>query len=140
MSPLATIISSGDSEQHSHPRPEIVAASGITGHRRIENDRLVTPLVYSTEISRSIRMGRVTGLVNEQGLGLPTAGLKLEYSETAPGDLNPRRGKRAVDGSYVVSGMIYGLVNVRTDGSRILCATLNEKQRAWDVFGFDSRF
>jgi beta-lactamase superfamily II metal-dependent hydrolase len=140
MSPLATIISSGDSEQHSHPRPEIVAASGITGYRRIENDRLVTPLVYSTEISRSIRMGRITGLVNQQGLGLPTAGLKLEYSETAPGDLNPRRGKRPVDGAYVVSGMIYGLVNVRTDGSRILCATLNEKKRSWDVFEFESRF
>ncbi len=140
MAPLATIISSGDSEQHAHPRPQIVAASGITGHRRIENDRLVTPLVFSTEISRSIRMGRITGLLDDQGARVPTAGLEVEYSETAPGDLHPRRDTQLVDGSYVVSGMIYGLVNVRTDGSRIVCSTLNEKKRAWDVFEFESRF
>jgi hypothetical protein len=36
--------------------------------------------------------------------------------------------------------MIYGLVNVRTDGERILCATLNEKSSSWDCAEFISRF
>ncbi len=34
MQPACTIISSGDSEGHDHPRPNIVAASGLTGFNR----------------------------------------------------------------------------------------------------------
>jgi hypothetical protein len=41
---------------------------------------------------------------------------------------------------YVVAGLIYGLVNVRTDGEKILCATLNEKDNTWQVKTFLSRF
>jgi beta-lactamase superfamily II metal-dependent hydrolase len=51
----ATIISSGDDETHAHPRPNIVAASGITGYKTVDRDELITPLIYSTEISRSVR-------------------------------------------------------------------------------------
>ena len=55
MKPSVTVISSGDAEQHDHPRPSIVAASALTGHREIANDRLVTvsythltlPTIYS---------------------------------------------------------------------------------------------
>jgi hypothetical protein len=32
------------------------------------------------------------------------------------------------------------LVNVRTDGHRILCATRNEEDHTWDIETFDSRF
>ena len=39
-----------------------------------------------------------------------------------------------------VDGVVYGLVNVRTDGRRILCATLNEKKSKWDYETFESRF
>ena len=145
MSPSATIISSGDNESHAHPRPAIVAASALTGHARVERDRLVTPLVYSTEISRSVRMGRLleieaagAGLANDRLAA--TAQGRLHYEEVRVGDLRPRRGSRPLAGSYVVAGMIYGLVNVRTDGERILCATLNEKSSSWDCAEFTSRF
>lgn len=102
----ATIISSGDDENHAHPRPNIVAASGATGYKTIEKDEMLTPLVYSTEISRSVRMGDPTkATINK-----------------------------------VIDGIVYGLVNVRTDGNKIICATLNEGKYEWEIKRFNSRF
>ena len=43
-------------------------------------------------------------------------------------------------GTRVVHSTTYGLVNVRTDGRKILCATMNEKKDTWDVETFESRF
>jgi hypothetical protein len=40
----------------------------------------------------------------------------------------------------VVAGLIYGLVNVRTDGERVLCATMNEGDGSFAVKTFRSRF
>ena len=50
--PSCTIISSGDSEGHDHPRPEVIAASGLTGKRIVTDGKLVAPLVDSTELAR----------------------------------------------------------------------------------------
>ncbi len=145
----ATVISSGDAEGHGHPRPSIVAASALTGHARIEDDRVATPLVYSTEVARSLRLGRV---LEVRAGGYPAgdgtvdvrltsdAGARVHYAETSAGALRPRRRSRALGGAYVVSGVVYGLVNVRTDGNRILCATLNERDHSWDIKTFESRF
>jgi beta-lactamase superfamily II metal-dependent hydrolase len=142
--PSATIISSGDSEQHAHPRPAIVSASAVTGHVTIEDDRLRTPLVYSTEISRSFRVGRVESLTLS-GATLDRAALdrakaRVGYKQVNAGDLKPAAGSRRLAGSYVVTGLVYGLVNVRTDGDTLLCATLNEKNSTWDWATFESRF
>lgn len=138
----ATVISSGDNEGHAHPRPTIVAASALTGHSRIHNDRVVTPLIYSTEVARSMKVGKVLEVADDPtGVRLtPESDARIEYAETGAGSLRARRGSRNLRGSYVVSGIIYGLVNVRTDGNRILCATLNEKSHTWDVKAFESRF
>ena len=54
--------------------------------------------------------------------------------------LQPRAGVRSLRGCYVVGGLIYGLVNVRTDGKKILCAVRNEKNLTWDVGAFQARF
>ena len=40
----------------------------------------------------------------------------------------------------MVAGLVYGLVNVRTDGERILCATMNEAKHKWEVKVVRSRF
>lgn len=137
----ATIISSGDSEGHGHPRPAIVAASGITGHLEIAKDRLVTPLVYSTEIARSYRLGRITSILDAQRNPVPASDdYRGRYQETNPGSLKPRTADQQLVDSHLVSGVVYGLVNVRTDGRRILCATLNEGDGSWDTRAFTSRF
>lgn len=146
--PAVTVISSGDSEGHDHPRPAIVAASATTGHLQVEQDRIVTPLVYSTEIARSVQLGRpqrltVPGPAGGKGQSYGAAELapiKLEASVTRPGDLKPGTQTRSLGSTLIVAGLIYGLVNIRSDGHKILCATLNEKDHSWQVRSFVSRF
>ena len=65
--PAVTVISSGDSEGHDHPRPSIVAASATTGYLTIENDRVVSPLIYSTELARSHRFSKASLLDGHSG-------------------------------------------------------------------------
>lgn len=148
MGAAATVISSGDNEGHAHPRPSIVAASAITGHVQIQNDELVTPLVYSTEISRSINVGTPTKLVHENlvdasGNTLQVSDFsntKIEYRVVKAGDLNPTTRLKSLKNRLVVDGIVYGLVNVRTNGDKILCAVLNEKKNKWEQQSFTSRF
>ncbi len=146
MRPAATIMSSGDGEGHDHPRPAIVAASGATGHLTIENDEIVTPLVYSTEIARSCLLGRPYELaLSDQAGGAVVAGAALGTSDirfrvTEPGALRDRKGVRKVGRSRVVAKFVYGLVNMRTDGETILLATLNEGDGTWATRSFKSRF
>ena len=143
----ATIISSGDGEGHDHPRPVIVAASGMTGYRQLDGDRIVTPLVYCTELARSVSMGDPKRLEVERD----NATLKIEepeldralvsYVEQKPGDLRPRVRSRTMEGCSIVAGLVYGLVNVRTDGRTILAATMNEgKEGVWSIKKFKARF
>jgi beta-lactamase superfamily II metal-dependent hydrolase len=143
MYPAATIISSGDNEGHDHPRPSIIAASATTGYLQldVEDDDLLTPLVYSTELGRSIDLGfpnkfeerDTTGAVTEtiSGAALDRATLQISKAKKTVVELG-----RAM----VVGGLIYGLVNVRTDGNRILCATLDEQDDDWRIKTFNSRF
>jgi beta-lactamase superfamily II metal-dependent hydrolase len=149
MNPAATIISSGDGEGHDHPRPRITAASGATGHLTIQDDQILTPLVYATELARSVSLGHpmsVTVHAEQAGSGdieLGAAALQrveLTYRETKPGELNPRTRKRRLSGMKVVAGLIYGLVNVRTDGKTILTATMNEGDGSFALKKFPSRF
>ncbi len=51
-----------------------------------------------------------------------------------------RYGNRSVWGSRVMTGNHYGLVNVRTDGGTILCATMKESGEGWTVHTFPARF
>jgi beta-lactamase superfamily II metal-dependent hydrolase len=138
----ATVISSGDAEGHCHPRPSIVAASGITGHKTILEDKIITPLIYSTEISRSYKLGKIEQLkIKETGEILDSnTRIDVTYKETNAGDLNPATKTRTFWDKKIVGGIIYGLVNVRTDGKKILCATMSESGNGWDIKTFNSRF
>lgn len=142
-----TIISSGDNETHAHPRPSIVAASGRAGFERITSDNLRTPLVFSTEISRSVRLGKpFKVLATTQGPNGPEVqeflpkDVELVYKETSSGALRPTTATRRLNRLKVVPGIVYGLVNVRTNGTKILCATRNEGNGTWDTHTLTSRF
>lgn len=143
----ATVISSGDNEGHDHPQPSIVAASGLAGHLEPDGkDGIVTPLVYSTEISRSVKIGIPQSIEVPDPAGAERYErdtfdeVRVEYEETNSGDFNPTTKERTLDRTPIVGGLIYGLVNVRTDGDHILCATLSETDRSWNVRTFRSRF
>ncbi len=103
MSPAVTVFSSGDNEGYDHPRPSIIAASAISGYQQMRGDELISPLIFSTELARSVKIDRVGGTRH-------------------------------------VAGLVYGLVNVRTDGRRILCATRDEKTLDWRIDVTQSRF
>ncbi|RVT43756.1 hypothetical protein [Sphingobium algorifonticola] len=141
----ATVISSGDGEGHDHPRPRIVAASGLTGFVEITNDQIVTPLVYSTELARSVTIAEPVSLdiavPGTAPLALDT--LDLRYARIAARErkvIGSRTYERRLSGTKLVGRLIYGLVNVRTDGKRILCATMNEADGSWSLKSFKARF
>jgi len=142
--PSVTVISSGDAEGYGHPRPQIVAASGITGHPQIVGDELVTPLVYSTEIARSYRIAQLDRITltepNVPGNTPDLTKTTLHYTERTGGVPSKRTGSRKARGAHVVSGIVYGLVNVRTDGHHFQTATLNETDNTWTTREFESRF
>ena len=143
MRPAATVISSGDNEGHDHPRPSIIAASATTGHLQLDDDDddLLTPLIYSTELARSVDLGYpkkfeerdVGGAVVNSVSGAPLKRSTLEITKS-------RKNRVKMSGAVVVGDLIYGLVNVRTDGRKILCATLDERETSWRIKTFNSRF
>ncbi|WP_077961250.1 ComEC/Rec2 family competence protein [Ensifer adhaerens] len=151
MTPAATVICSGDGEGHDHPKPRIVAASGVTGYRTVERDEILTPLVYSTELARSVSIGKPTSLaIKSEAIAGASEDVEIDaarlqqvtvhFTETKPGALNPERKQKPMSRVPVVAGLIYGLVNIRTDGETILCATMNEGDGSWAVKKFRSRF
>ena len=201
----ATVVSSGDSEGYAHPRPEIVAASAVTGHREIDRqkDRLVTPLIYMTEIERSTSVGEITHIAfnkypiadeqlhdgavfaqsfdeisdvafptavdrhaeanaptTEEGKKIREQAAKREKERLKPiaessakkrtsasyhfrevrGPFSVRYGNRSVWRSRLMTQVHYGLVNVRTDGETIVCATIVETGDGWNIHEFKARF
>jgi len=143
MNPAATIISSGDNEGYDHPRPSIIAASATAGHVVIDEstDDLVTPLIYSTELGRSVDLGYPKKLEVRDFLGNVTR--TLTGADLGRARLEITKAKKDtvyLGHALVVGGLIYGLVNVRTDGEKLLFATLNEGDSTWNIQSFLSRF
>jgi hypothetical protein len=94
-----------------------------------------------TPPTRGVRSVICCGLAN--GNTLDTAALArstINYVTRKPGSLSPTKGSRSLETTYVVAGLVYGLVNVRTDGDTILCATMNEGDASWSIRTFKSRF
>ena len=57
MAARATVISSGDNEDYAHPRPRIQGASARYGRESLAPDgELLPPLLYSTELARSVSL------------------------------------------------------------------------------------
>jgi len=142
MQPRATIISSGDDEDYSHPRPLLVGASGMYGRRSLAHDGTVQePLVYSTELARSHTLRNTTGArhfpdaadrVHYQELATRDVQLVLERTESEK-EKHANAQARWLAYCPAATKYVYGLVNVRTDGERILCATMLEKGSDFDI-------
>ncbi len=128
--PTATVISSGDEESYAHPRCDTLGAIGLHG-------RGWRPLIFSTELSRSTRedegnkhieLGKKIQEIH--GTGDPDKKAKLEEERDR---LIEELGKRNVT--------VYGAINVRSDGHRVVFAYMLEKERKfggrltkWDIY------
>jgi hypothetical protein len=139
MRAAATVISSGDNEGHDHPRPTIIAASATTGFQQFDGEDLLTPLIFSTELARSIDLAGAQRLEVTDAQGDTDT---LGEAQIARVKVTLKAGEPAkpLRETKLVRGLIYGLVNVRTDGSRILCATRDEISKEWRIETFNSRF
>ena len=148
MSPVATMFSSGDQETHVHPRALILGLSGALSPmmkvrtkgspssgpkqkfrtQRFEGfseEQVFAPLLYSTELSRSVRLRSDMRPYQRS----KTEAGEWHYEKVG----NPYlKGNKADDDFVpfsnvrVVDQLTYGLVNVRTDGHRVLMAVLEE--------------
>jgi beta-lactamase superfamily II metal-dependent hydrolase len=128
MQPKATVISSGDNEDYAHPRPVLMGAAGRYGRESTDPDGdTLPPLIYSTELARSTKLAYPFSVrVEDTGdIEKPTV------FQVAAGSTEPMF--RSLELAPISTDLIYGLVNVRTDGEHILCATMEEKGNDFDV-------
>jgi beta-lactamase superfamily II metal-dependent hydrolase len=132
----ATVISSGDNEDYSHPRPVVMGASARYGREaRDDKGDVMPPLVYSTELARSIRLAQADKL-RVPGDGSASETVEAETAEVKP---EPKDAEfRSFEYTPVSTDLVYGLVNVRTDGRHILCATLEESGSDFDIKVFEA--
>ena len=140
MSPLATMFSSGDQETHVHPRALILGLTGRLAPRMrkrqgnsfvknefdgFEEPELFAPLLYSTELSRSARLRADLKTyskskdADDQDVYTEVQGVHFKGARANDTYLRSRD-------VWIVDQMTYGLINVRTDGERILLAVLEE--------------
>lgn len=127
----ATVISSGDNENFAHPRPRVLGASARYGREGVdENGEFSPPLLYSTELARSVSLGLSpkTFRLNDEDPDTPVRVKSRSLEWNPPG---PEKG-RTLDLTPLGIDLIYGLVNVRTDGAEILLATLEESGSDFD--------
>jgi beta-lactamase superfamily II metal-dependent hydrolase len=118
--PVATIISSGDNETHTHPRPDTLGAIG-------KHSRGVRPLVFSTELARSAK--EKTEIKEKEILKLA----KL-YRERKAANSDEKKiiSTKIEQLKYSLQRNIavYGMINVRTDGEKVIIAQKKEAKGA----------
>ncbi|MCJ8056121.1 hypothetical protein GB928_018980 [Shinella curvata] len=147
MSPIATLYSSGDQETHVHPRALVLGMTGAFAPRLKWNrplpgggvetvkqsfaghseEELFAPLLYSTELSRSVAMRAgfkaFTRTAGSDGTPVHTL---VDNCWLATDDKGPflRLGD-----TRVVENLTYGLINIRTDGKTVVIAVLEESAK-----------
>ena len=121
VNPIATVVSSGDNEPHSHPRPDALGSFGRYGRGR-------RPLIFSTELARSpsenIKQpdqlrARIKQLAKE---------LDMASTERAKASIQKRLDDEV--SSIERSIAIYGTINLRSDGEKVIIAQKLERQRS----------
>ena len=136
--PLATIISSGDNEPHSHPRPDTL---GLIGRY----SRSARPLIFSTELARSgvehikhpeqVRRELNKKIKAEMGVIFDP---QATQAQTAQAEENLEKHLQVIQRSVAN----YGMINVLTDGEKMVVAMRLERQRSrakrWDIYRFET--
>ena len=132
MKARATVISSGDNEDYAHPRPVVMGASGRYGRfaKGAKGEKL-PPLLYSTELARSVKLAYAGALKVGKAKPIDADEARVKAEQKAAR-------YRSFDRTPLSTDLVYGLVNVRTDGKTILCATLEERGDDWDFKVFQA--
>lgn len=132
MNPKATVISSGDNEGYAHPQPQIIGASAYYGREyKGKNNKKFPPLVYSTELARSVQLKFADKIQTRSGFGMDDYVPHEAYNTLirAKGEGN----FRTLLHVPITTDLIYGLVSVRTDGETIMISTSKENGNDFDI-------
>jgi beta-lactamase superfamily II metal-dependent hydrolase len=138
VNPIATVISSGDDESHSHPRADSLGTIGkfARGER---------PLVFSTELARSAKeliknpnLLRADLDAADRGLAAAKSDAKkLKKAKTAHD-----KAVKAITSKLDRSIAVYGAINLRTDGKDVVIAQRIErskKDKKWDIYKLEEK-
>lgn len=126
VNPAVTVISSGDEESHSHPRPDTLGAIGVHG-------RGERPLIFSTELARSHRELETKSIEKIADI---KAKMKKAKKQKTIDSLNDKL-QEEYDLLQKRNVTVYGAINVRTDGERCIIAQKLEKGKGgkrWDIY------
>lgn len=141
LNPIATVISSGDDEPHSHPRADTLGTIGL-------HSRGVRPLIFSTELARSAK----ESIKHPYILRKKFMDLKKELEKTSTDTAQGRKKKERLDKQFekMVNDIersiaVFGAINVRTDGRKVVLAQKLEQPRRlggkivkWDIYRLES--
>lgn len=122
---VATVISSGDDEPHSHPRPSALGAYGKHGRGN-------RPLLFSTELARSTN--EFTPQLKQY---LAMRGIVLQI-EAEPDEKKKKALEATLEGRKDRNVAVYGMITLRALGDTVIIAQKLEraakKYRKWDIY------
>lgn len=128
----ATIVSSGDNEDYAHPRPQVLGASARYGREsKSVKGEVLAPLLYSTELARSVRLCYASAVRKK---GDEKSVIKAPEAEIKSVEAGAKF--RPLGITPVSTDLVYGLINVRTDGKRILLGYMKENGNDFDIQAF----
>ena len=121
---IAIVISSGDSEAYSHPRPDALGSFGKYGRGN-------RPLLFSTEIARSTReftpIFKFYDRIKKYEADIAAATSKGEKSRLT----------KKIESEKDRNVAVYGMITLRTDGEKVFIAQKIEEpsgnDRKWDI-------
>lgn len=119
----ATVISSGDAESYSHPRPDALGAFGKYG-------RGIRPLIFSTELARSTRES------SPLARHVPIIDGFRERIAAAPSEQERKAIQKEMDAYRDRHVAVYGMITLRTDGDKTILAQKLEVPNGnskWDI-------
>lgn len=128
INPVATIVSSGDDEPHAHPRADAIGA--IAKCSRGER-----PLILSTELARSARDAIKQPKVLRAQLELLAK--SIADAKTDKQRASAQKKFSALTAKIDRSVAVYGAINLRSDGERVVLAYMLERPKPtkkWDVY------
>lgn len=132
--PIASVISSGDNEPHSHPRADALGSIGL-------HSRGTRPLIFSTELARSAKesikhpfmlrreIEQLSKQIDDAPTGTKSEIRKKERLHKKLTTLLEKKLNRSI--------AVFGAINVRTDGHKVVLAQKLEqssKSRKWDIY------
>lgn len=140
---LGTVISSGDDENYSHPRPDTLGAIGKTGYSK-------KPLIFSTELARSNKEFS-TATIPELVLKYQTwERAQKDYENLLNNFVDTPENEQAIKAlkedatkkykeinSYLTR---HGMINLRSDGHKMIMAQKLEKDSnhgKYDIYEFE---